>query len=50
LSEFALYASSPSDYQAALERLRTERNAQELDKIKRRETNRIFYHSWRFGK
>ena len=50
LSDYALYASQANDYEGALERLRIERNAQELEKMKRRESNRVFYHSWRFGK
>jgi hypothetical protein len=49
LSEFALLDTSRDD-QAALERLSAERNAQELERIKRREANRIFYYSWRFGR
>ena len=50
LSDYALYGSPRNDYQEALEKLRIERNAQELEKLKRREANRIFYHSWRFGR
>jgi hypothetical protein len=50
LSEFALYSSPTTTLREFSEALRAEKEELELEKMKRREANRIFYHSWRFGK
>ena len=50
LSEFALYGSPGGTLRDFAEAIRAEKEEKELEKIKRREANRIFYHSWRFGK
>jgi len=50
LSEFALYSTPGASLQDFAQALRAEKEEKELEKIKRREANRIFHHSWRFGK
>jgi len=50
LSEFALYSTPAGGLRELAESLRAEKEDVELEKIKRREANRIFYHSWRFGR
>jgi hypothetical protein len=50
LSEFALYSTPGASLRDFAHAIKAEKEEKELEKIKRRESNRIFYHSWRFGK